>query len=225
MNSKSKAKIIEKIKKCFAMAGSSSPAEAAIAMRQAKKLMDAHGLQGVDADFFELGQANYDSGRSSEPAWLSMLCNVVAKAFGCSGFCGGGAYKFVGPSAAAEVAAYTLEILHRSCKQATAEFRKNLKAAGKKSRGNGIDLGNSFALGWVMGVNEKVKEFAAPLSSSDEASHANYIETASGSKISGRRRQQIQLPDGGGAEVALMAGYKEGKKVELHAGVGILTDN
>lgn len=83
-------KILERIKKLLAMADdASSPNEAAIAARRAKKLMDEHNVTHADAiaghmtlDDFVEGQAGPDYRRY--PAWMQHLAVSVARYADCN---------------------------------------------------------------------------------------------------------------------------------------------
>lgn len=50
-------KTLSKIKKCLALSSSDNPHEAAAAMRQAKALMDKHGVSANHITMSEIGEA------------------------------------------------------------------------------------------------------------------------------------------------------------------------
>ena len=86
MEQKIDPKILAKIKKCLALAGSDNPNEAATALRQAHALMEKHGLGVHDVAMSDMGQAESPSQTMSRDApadWEARLANQVAKAFGC----------------------------------------------------------------------------------------------------------------------------------------------
>lgn len=95
-------KIIDKIKKCMALAKSSNEHEAAAALRQAQKLMQAHGISDLDMSAAEATEARAKAGATQRPAgWETYLAGHVADAFGCklmftSSWARGGEWAFIG---------------------------------------------------------------------------------------------------------------------------------
>lgn len=157
-------KIIDKIKKCLALSASSNEHEAEAALRQARKLMDAHGI--TDADMAAAGAeaCKAKAGAKERPAnWEAHLADKISQAFGCElvftgGWFGPGHWIFIGCGSAPEVAQYAFTVLHRQAKRARAEhikFRlKRCKVATKTRR---ADL---FSEGWVRAVAGKIAAFA-----------------------------------------------------------------
>ncbi|MFU3527718.1 DUF2786 domain-containing protein [Pseudomonas aeruginosa] len=152
-------KALEKIKKLLRLAGSSNPHEAAAAMRQARALMEKHGIGESDIALADVTEHGTGSGSKLKPAqWEANLGGTVAKAYSCKLFfaAGIGQWRFVGEMA--EVASYTMAILLRQVRKARRDYiateLKRCKASTKTKRG---DL---FCDAWVWSVRKQVNQFA-----------------------------------------------------------------
>lgn len=156
-------KIIDKIKKCLALSASSNEHEAEAALRQARKLMEAHGVSELDVQAAEAEERRTKAGAERQPAnWEAMLAGKIGDAFGCrvifAGSWKGGEWCYIGCGAAPEVAQYAFAVLLRQARRARAEHiktrLKRCKAATKTRR---ADL---FSEGWVRGVVSAITTFA-----------------------------------------------------------------
>lgn len=173
-------KTLSKIKKCLALAGSDNPHEAAAAMRQAKALMDKHGVLANHITMSEIGEATTKSATMSrdKPAnWEMRLAGMVGKTFGCKmmvcrsvyktggGHANEGQYIFVGLKQRAEIASYTASVI-RKCKKARSSFiaenMRGLSALGGGLKKKTTRMGDTFAEGWVIAISKLVTEFANP---------------------------------------------------------------
>lgn len=152
-------KALDKIKKLLRLAESSNPHEAANAMRQARAMMEKHGIGKDDVALADVSEHGTGSGSKLKPAqWEANLGGTVAKAYSCKLFfaAGIGQWRFVGEMA--EVASYTMAILLRQVRKARRDYiateLKRCKAATKTKRG---DL---FCDAWVWSVRRQVNQFA-----------------------------------------------------------------
>lgn len=158
-------KIIDKIKKCLALSASSNEHEAAAALRQAKKLMEAHGISDLDMQAAEAGEARSRAGGFKKPAnWESWLSSKIADAFACRVILGydqvlhGGAWTFIGTGAAPEIAEYAFRVLFRQVKAArSAHIKNRLQRCKKFTRTRRADL---YCEGWVRSVTALIDGFA-----------------------------------------------------------------
>jgi hypothetical protein len=157
--------IIAKIKKCLALSSSNNEHEAATALRQAKRLMESHGVTDQDVQAADADACWAKAGAKSRPAnWEAALVSKIAGAFGCNalffrgGGCHGGQWAFIGCGAAPEVAQYAFDVLRRQAMRARSEhIRLHLsrcKSASKTRRG---DL---FSEGWIRSVTSTITAFA-----------------------------------------------------------------
>lgn len=148
--------LLRKIRACLRLAGSASAHEAAAALRQAQKLMDAYGISRHEVG--DVSEAEVRSGRSGQKLAKSVaaLALMVAKAFRCRTVFGvvargNGAVTvtFFGEDASPQIAAYSFDVLRR---QMDAERRKHLQRV--RVPANRAARGEAFAQGWVNSVRD-----------------------------------------------------------------------
>ena len=181
------ARILEKIKKCLALATSDNANEAATALRQAHALMDKHGVSAEAVTMADIGEAAASSQTMAhnKPAhWEAALASMVGKAFGCKmmlhrmvpkegiklpkgshGVFNEGGFVYVGLRSQVAIAAYTTEVLVRKCKKARANWIRDNLSGFTKARGGrhkATLLGDEFAMGWVAQIARVVHDFAHP---------------------------------------------------------------
>lgn len=171
-----RAKAIARIKKCLAMASSNSEHEAAVAMRQAKALMDQFRLTEEDIEAAGIEEVELRAKSAAHPGqWQTKLAHVVAKAFGVRWLWrnrkvllsdGGvrsrdGRFVFVGRSPATDVSLYAMQVLLKKAYQARSAYIESALArvSKRKERLRRADL---YCAAWVFGVEQHVNEFAQP---------------------------------------------------------------
>lgn len=163
-------RILDKIKKCLALAQSPEPHEAAAAMRQAQKLMDIHGVTHTHLAAADIGEVQVSSVVSVSVVnkWELSLMHMVAQAFGCKIMWTRsrsdyddvfGKFTFVGLKQQLELASYTAQVLQRRLVKARSAYQQTLTITDRKARTIKAD---SFALGWVAAVSKTVHNFANP---------------------------------------------------------------
>lgn len=145
-------KIIDKVKKCMALAQSSSEHEAAAALRQAQKLMQAHGITDLDIEHADIQEEGTRAGAAQKPSrWECGLATRVADAFGCTVYLACdypvGQWVFVGAVPSGEIARYAFEVLFRQVKRARAHYIKTALKRCTTTRTRRADL---FCEGWVV---------------------------------------------------------------------------
>lgn len=212
--------IIEKIKKCLELAKSSNEHEAATALRQAQKLMQAHGITDLDIEHADIQEEGARAGAAQKPArWECGLSGRVADAFGCRVYLSidypVGRWVFVGAAPSGEVARYAFEVLFRQVKRTRAEYIKTTLKRCTTTRTRRADL---FCEGWVMTATQLVERFAG-----NEATQARitaYLEHKRNlTSFQGRDRnagRKLTERDCGD----LVAGRRAGRNAELNRGVG-----
>lgn len=219
-----KQTIIDKIKKCLALSTSSNEHEAAIALSQARKLMEAHGITGLDIDAAAASERKAKSGATTRPAnWETALAVKVGDAFGCTViFCGGwwnkaGEWCFIGCGTAPEIAQYAFTVLHRQAKRARDEHIKTkLKRCKTATKTRRADL---FSEAWVFAVTGKIAKFA----SNEEQKvsidaymlkhHPDLRDLKARDRNEGRNLRDHEYGD-------VDAGRRAGKDAQLNRGVG-----
>lgn len=217
-------KILDKIKKCLALANSSNAHEAASAMRQAQKLMEIHGVTTDDVAISDVESHTAKAGAGrTPPSHVAMLANMVASAFGaeivyCPRYDGErwiGRVEFYGVNGAAEVAGYAFEVLGRQLKRDRnaylATLNKRIKRATKVRRG---DL---YAQAWVNTVARQVTSHQRSDAENQiiEAYKAKRWETP---LETGKARDNTKGMRSHDVD-ALYRGREDGRKVNFHQGV------
>ncbi|MBD8051131.1 DUF2786 domain-containing protein [Limnohabitans radicicola] len=215
-------KILEKIRKCMALSSSSNEHEAAIALRQAQKLMELHGITDVDVKAAQAEERRARASARRRPAgWENMLASDVASAFGCRLiFCqewDGGRWSYIGCGAAPEIAQYAFTVLLRQVKKARAEHIETklnrCKAVTKTRR---ADL---FCEGWVRSVSSTISALAADTQRTEAINAFIAVRYPELSALKTQDRNQgKKLSD---REIAdYLAGSEQGKVVRLNHGMG-----
>ncbi|SMG62080.1 DUF2786 domain-containing protein [Cedecea sp. NFIX57] len=220
-------KYLAKIKKLLRLAkGTSSPEEAANAMAKAQAYMREYGLSEGDVELAEINEAS-TSGASSDakvsPRYMLMLCTLINKAFGVSGYVShewrrSGALKrficFYGPGERAEVAAYAFDVLSRQLKQARKAYQdKHCRRCKPATR---VARGDQFCEGWVAGAAGVITDFAVtPREKGLMESYGRRLRETRG-VIDAASREAKSCR---GSDDAELAGYVEGQNARLHQGV------
>ncbi|WP_066546730.1 DUF7168 domain-containing protein [Sphingomonas sp. CCH15-F11] len=150
--------LIERIRKCLALAHSSNEHEAAAALAKAQALMREHGIDRADVAFDEATASGNRCQRP--PAWEGNLLWAVTRAIPCKAFLDGKQYRFVGRSPSAELAAYAFTVLHRQLKRARSTY---IEAKLRRVRpGRKTARADIFCEGWVQTVTRKIEAMAPP---------------------------------------------------------------
>lgn len=162
-----KAAILAKIRKCMALSASANEHEAAAALRQARKLMETHGLTDTDVLAAEVGEETTTAGASKKPAyWESALAAKTGEAFGCKVIFRQEIFRvrpvsswvFIGTGANFDVAKYCFEVLYRQVKRARADHIKAaLKRCKTATKTRRADL---YCEGWVSAAVGKLNALA-----------------------------------------------------------------
>jgi hypothetical protein len=157
-------KIIDKICKCLRLSESGNPHEAAMALRQANRLMQKYRVSEelvrkaiVEESVVDIGQTY------TPPFWVLALANLVADTFECRVFVARHygrrpEYRFLGLDLTPELATYTFEVLLRQLAQAREEFIAGLDLADATESER---RGDVFAQAWLFRVARTVDNFAS----------------------------------------------------------------
>jgi hypothetical protein len=218
---------LRKIKKCLQLAKSNNPNEAAAALRQARLLMQECGIGQSDTAMFDIGESMVRSPSASPVLWQSVLAQLAGVTFGCDFFTRTHwqinddtrivrvrNFVFIGANGSQDVASYAFDVLARQCGKARANHvstqRRNCKQSTKTARGD------AFALGWVEGVEEVLKAFAAqPRPNAEIEVYLKHKYPSMGreklrDRISGANLRGDELHDG----------RQAGRAAQLHRAVG-----
>ena len=213
--------IIAKIKKCLALAKSDNEHEAAVALRQAQRLMQQHGISDFDIEAADIQEEATRAGASSKPArWECALAMQVAKAFDCKVFLmvdyPVGRWTFVGAAPTGEIARYAFEVMFRQVKRARSAYIKTkLKRCGQTNRTRRADL---FCDGWVVSATSLIEAFAGNAVQQERVTayleHKHNLTGFHGrDRSAGRKLAEKDYGD-------LGAGHAAGRDAQLNRGVG-----
>lgn len=213
--------ILEKIRKCMALATSSSEHEAAAALRQATKLMEMHQVSHTEMLAAGVGEVAAKSGAIARPAcWESHLAARIAHVFGCHLIFREGWSKsewvFINLPPANEIAAYSFEVLYRQARKARQNFiGSTLKRHKKSSKVRRADL---FSEGWVRTACGNVTALT-PVEGATEAVNAymqlKHPKLGTLSATDRNKGRPLSYKD----EMALNAGFNAGRDAQLNRGV------
>jgi len=219
VSSADRDKIIAKVKKCLALAKSSNEHEAAAALRQAQKLMQAHGIDDLDIEHADIQEERTRAGAIKTPAmWEGALAECVARAFDCVvylhriGFVAH--WVFVGATPSGEIARYAFEVLFRQIKKARADYIKFVLKRCTKTRTRRADL---FCKGWVVAATALVRGLAGNEAARERAMaylHHQHTLTQHNSRDrnEGRRLSEREYGD-------MDAGHRAGRDAQLNRGL------
>jgi hypothetical protein len=216
-------RILDKIKACLNMASdTTSPEEAAIAMKQAQALMRKHGVTLAQIDRNQIGIISLQAVSVSRvKKWENNLIHMVAGAFGCKvSWTAGksgirfGRFNFIGVKSQLELAHYAGQVLQRKLYKARAEYlrqqdeQRYYDGEPKARRSEKSAAGDSFCVGWVMGVERSVKAMVVPEETRllIETVYKEHIDPSLKAKVHARE----VLDDD------MIAGYREGADESLH---------
>lgn len=219
-------KILEKIKKCLRLAMSSNANEAATALKQAKKLMELHGISADEVAASDVSSHSTLSGAGKTPPnHIAMLVDLVCKAFGVEAvysrrldlncFTWKGMVQFFGVGNSAEITGYAYEVLLRQLKRDRTAFLKTLKKQLKQS--TRIRRADIYCQGWVLSVAENITPHQRTENELNAVS--KYKEKRFTQGLSQRepidRSKKAKSHD----HSAFSEGLRDGVKVKLHQGV------
>jgi len=215
-------KLLEKIRKCMALAASATGNEAETALRQATKLMEAHQVSHAEMLAIGIKKSTVKAGALSRPSsWEELLASGIARVFCCrlvfSPGWNEGYWNFIGLPPANDVAAYSFEVLFRQARRARQEFMgQSLKRFKKANKIRRADL---FCDGWVRTALRNV----APLTPAEGVEEAiqSYMDTKFDNlekleSVDRNKGRPLSYKD----ELALEAGLAAGRNAQLNKGVG-----
>lgn len=215
-----KDEIIDKIKKCLALSQSANEHEAAIALRQAQRLMAAHDISDLDVLAAGASEARAKSGATSKPAsWEARLSGIVADVFGCRVIFMGGAgeWNYIGCGVVPELAKYAFDVMFRQAKRARTDYIANrLKRCKPATKTRRADL---FSAGWVDVAAGKISAYAGSAQQIDAIEayvgqhYPELSDLSATNRNKGKSLRNHEIGD-------LYAGRILGSDADLNRGVG-----
>lgn len=222
-------KIIDKICKCLRLSESGNPNEAALALRQANRLMEIHGITDSQIMAADVAESATQAGqRYSPPFWALALAKLVADAFQCRNLISrkyGRApeFRFIGLGFKAEVATYSYTVLYRYLQRAIEEFELGVMQADSHGHSNQDSRDEAekqrrtevFAQAWLFRVGRTVSEFVGD--KAEKALIDDYIQEKYGetTELSGEATTTQEADYGD-----IISGMQAANEVELYRSVG-----
>lgn len=223
-------RILEKVKKCLALAASDNAGESAAAMRQARKLMEKYGINEGQIKLSDVQAVRVDKTPAAKDR-AGRLFAIVASAFSCRALrnrAGGEVvFEFIGKGADPEIAAYTWSVLWRRLEMERVAFHEQMLCSlvdpawdegsyqhqhrFKRARNDANKATTAFVMGWLSKVNGIAIDFAAPKPDQDIA---DWME-----QKYGKLGQHKHRNTGGLNADGVKAGLEAGSRVRLHHGV------
>lgn len=226
MSNKDKDRILRRIKKCLALSESDNENEAASALRQARALMEKHGIELEEArqqdfDVLDKSKGKYGRGNLTQPEL--MLYGMVCEFFGCTMYSSANWPVIVGTAPAPEIAEYAAGTLLRQLRQNRKDALTRLEeGVGQTLRGgNRRDFNQTYGITWVCAVSKKIKSFAQSVTDEVKAQHE--IAVRKHWDMDGEiKTRETRMPRRQSAvsQYAQMQGALDGKRAQLNHGVG-----
>lgn len=237
MDSKERLRILEKIRKCFALAGSNNPHEAAQAIKQAYALMKKHGIDECIADIGEIKQGenmSYSNTKSSS-AWLDYLLAIIQRVFDITAIGTvsqshtkqwnkktNNRIKLIGHPSDIMIAEYAWTYLSRILKKNRAEYIKSLPdymPSGKKT-----SKGDIYAMGWCAGIRAELKTLCRTMDEDEyltkRENNLKYLAALHGKLEESEPAKEIPLNNLGKMEIdAFYSGAKKAENVKISRAV------
>lgn len=224
-------KVLDRIKKCLALAESQNPNEAAQALKAAQRLMQKHNLEHFDVMIKRKTSALKLNMKLQRH--VDHLVRYIGSAFGCDVIYESEAREvslwsdlyqcyqirlryhqrvsFIGTEHAATVAVYAFENLHRLMTDARKVFMDSLH--GNSKRKTKTEKSDAFALGWVMAVGRNLPQM--DVAQNVMADTQAYIKKHFGplEMIDVRPMDEDKMMN------QMVSGYQTGLHVNVHTGV------
>lgn len=207
MNERERERILDKIRKCFALGKSPNPNEAAAAMRQAEKLMSKHGLTMTDVEISE-ARAKFAAREGNRNAEDMILFNTVWATLGVGGYLDMNTNEavFVGAPTDVELAKYAYEALKTQLKTAVNAYGKSLRKPPRER----TKLQRAFRYAWAAGVRDQLEEYK----------ERNSLDLKIVEFMRGKGLVKLNATRGVSLDpAALDAGRRAGRSARLHDGV------
>jgi hypothetical protein len=205
--------VLNKIKKCLALARSANEHEAAAALAKARELMDQHGIDEEDIGLGDVAEAIARASRTLKPPrWEGVLAATVCHAVGVRNLINvDGDRVFVSVHSRAEIAGYAFSVLFRQLKRARADYIKSrLKRCGPGRKRARADV---FCEGWASGALQAIMQLVPKAEAG--AIVERYLEKAypHAQPVSSRAANAKR------AENDFHNGYDGGRNASLHQAV------
>lgn len=150
-------RILEKIKKCFALSKSTNKHEAAIALKQAYALAKQHGIDNPELSI-NISNTNLINTKSISERMDCKLIQLVQNTFKVLAVVGGKKVRFFGYDYNVTIAGYIFDVLSKLLKKARHEFldAHTDNRMKKQTKTRRADL---FCDGWINAIADEILKF------------------------------------------------------------------
>lgn len=214
-------KILRRIKKCLALAESANEHEAALALRQAKALMDKHNISLNEALQDDIDIIDGSSGKRSAGSYTRVelqLHSIVCAFFGCSLFVRRKWPVIAGVSPAPDICEYAIRVLTRQLRagrKAFVEEQEHL-LGGKISPEHKRSINHAYSTAWIIQCREKIRDFSQGVTDEQQHAHQQAVEKYFNTGVvPNQRRRRVNLNSGLSA-LAYQYGMRDGQKAQLN---------
>lgn len=209
--------VLRKIEKCLALSKSSNEHEAAAALRQAQKLMQAHDIEMRDVEEARIADIDCDlpiQAGKKVPEYMVHFLWLIEKAFGVRSSIHrtirvsdpSFTIRYYGTKARTECAAYAHDVVYRAALRGWEAYR-NANAGIKFP----VGVRSSYLIGFFENIKHGLPAFEF------QDGEKQLLDTYVDNKCEGRKSK---LNEARIDEHALRTGAKAGKNFQLRQGVG-----
>jgi hypothetical protein len=236
--------ILRKIKRCMDLSNSSNENEAAIALKQMRKLMDENNVNEFHVMAHEVNEQSSElSVKNTPPKWVIQLHNVIGRAMDCESILRSKStdkiiydkkkksyvyekapmlilYLGLGPNP--EIANYSFDVLYKKLKKARKDFA-NEKLEGF-SRSEKLKLSDAFCEGWILNIYKKVKHLNPSEETMEKIEAYHKLKNTEIKVRDFTNKSRFDLNDAN-VNAAVNMGYSESNDIEIHAATGTKEQN
>lgn len=178
-------RVIEKIRKCFALSKSVNANEAAVALKQAYALARKYNLDNQIEELSQItsGKNLFTCNQKSLPLYLDKLLGLINYIFQTRSVttCKYITYtrvvntvKFFGNESDIMIAEYAWAVLSKILIKSRSNFLKK-STDGRMKKITKTRMADIYALGWIHSVQEEIKNLGRDISEKDRAAHSEKI--------------------------------------------------
>lgn len=182
--------VLDRIRKCLALAASPNPGEAETAMAHARKLMEKYGIEKADLELSEIGETEDIKASHLNSAWMASLIHTVDDLLGTStiawtttdpwtGRNSTRKVRIYGPKAKLELAEYLFTVLRRQILKDRRSYFKEL-VEGKDTwwydTPQKTALADAFCQQWIDTVEDRIRHLFVTRSPIVEEYKQRYVK-------------------------------------------------
>ena len=222
-------KIIDKIQKLLALSTSSNEHEAALAASRVKDMMSKYNLSlsEVNVRKEKIIRRPISFGHQTNPVWLKLLSNYIAKAFDCKMYIHYSLVFFIGTEVDTKVAEYMLSYLTKTVEVMAQDFKSrrnpsDLSPKDKHSSNKKYKAQTDYSMGVVNGIKSRLESYTKQFRVKSTGSDLIHIKNAMLNKYYDDLFKKLELiarPTHQLASSEYGLGQRDGSNVRISPGV------